>query len=292
METRWLYTTSENFPALVEESKGVCVIPMGCVEKHGLHLPLGTDNIHSERLAYMASQLEHVCVFPQFYFGDVCEGWPSMPAGTITLPMETEMLLLEQLCEQISRNGFKKIVIYNGHGGNSLWLPAFLRRTQNKKKDYVVMVVGLTLTAPHGLAEKILAEGPEAFPEMTKEDVDLVLKYHEQNMRIGHACFGETAYLMGIAPESVKMDRLGIEAGISLGITKGYREKGIQIASGGCMINNPVCYSGDDPIGCNERIGAAAMRMEAERAADVFKFIKEDDTLVDAYREFWELDKE
>ena len=46
-------------------------------------------------------------------------------------------------------------------------LPAFLRRTQNKKKDYVVMVVFCTLTAPHGLAEKILAEGPEAFPELT-----------------------------------------------------------------------------------------------------------------------------
>ena len=292
METRWPYTTSENFPALVEESKGVCVIPMGCVEKHGLHLPLGTDNIHSERLAYMASQLESVCVFPQFYFGDVCEGWPSMPAGSITLPVETEMLLLEQLCEQISRNGFKKIVIYNGHGGNTLWLPAFLRRTQNKKKDYVVMVVGLSLTAPHSLAEKILAEGPEAFPELTKDDVDLILKYHEQNMRIGHACFGETAYLMGICPDSVKLDRLGIEPGINYGITKGYADRGIVIASGGCMINNPQAFSGDDPIGCNERIGAAALRMEAERAADVFKFIKEDDILVDAYRKFWELDEE
>ena len=43
METRWLYTTSENFPALVEASAKTCVIPMGCVEKHGLHLPLGTE---------------------------------------------------------------------------------------------------------------------------------------------------------------------------------------------------------------------------------------------------------
>ena len=43
METRWAYTTSENFASLIEESKGVCVIPMGCLEKHGLHLPVGTD---------------------------------------------------------------------------------------------------------------------------------------------------------------------------------------------------------------------------------------------------------
>ena len=43
METRWLYTNSYDFPALREASAYTCLIPMGCVEKHGLHLPLGTD---------------------------------------------------------------------------------------------------------------------------------------------------------------------------------------------------------------------------------------------------------
>ena len=109
METRWLYTTSENFPALVEASKGVCVIPMGCVEKHGLHLPLGTDIIHSSYIAHMASQMENVCVFPDFTFGDVSVNsavYPhgSMPAGSITLSVELEMMLLEELCEQMARN--------------------------------------------------------------------------------------------------------------------------------------------------------------------------------------------
>ena len=66
METRWLYTTSENFPALREAAKETCVIPMGCVEKHGLHLPLGTDIITVSRRAYLASQIEPVCVFPDF----------------------------------------------------------------------------------------------------------------------------------------------------------------------------------------------------------------------------------
>ena len=64
METRWLYKTSSNFAALREESKNVCVIPMGCVEKHGLHLPLGTDILHASHIAYLASQVEPVCIFP------------------------------------------------------------------------------------------------------------------------------------------------------------------------------------------------------------------------------------
>ena len=101
IETRWLYVTSEEFPSLVEASKGVCVIPLGCVEKHGLHLPLGADILQASYVAKMASELETVCVFPDFTFGDVACNAPVkpngfMPAGSITLSVETEMLLLEE----------------------------------------------------------------------------------------------------------------------------------------------------------------------------------------------------
>lgn len=97
METRWLYTTSESFHALREASMDTCVIPMGCVEKHGLHLPLGTDVLEASHIAYMASQLETVTVFPDFTFGDVPCNSPTMPAGSISLPVELEMALLEEL---------------------------------------------------------------------------------------------------------------------------------------------------------------------------------------------------
>ncbi len=287
METRWLYTTSENFPALVEASKGVCIIPMGCVEKHGLHLPLGQDIIQVSHLAYMASQLETACVFPDFTFGDVPENSPNMPAGSITLPMDMEMALLETLCEQISRNGFKKIIIYNGHGGNSSILTAFLRKLENKYHDFVVGVVFVGLSAPHTLAKEILAKGSESVPEMTKEDIDLILKYHADDMRIGHACFGETAYAMGICPESVRLDRLGIEDGQSRTKADYFKAAGIQIRDGGWGINFPNAFDGDDPIGCNERIGKAALRLEAQRFAHAIRVMKEDENLMKWHKEAW-----
>ena len=71
METRWLYATSDNFTELKKASKDTCIIPMGCVEKHGLHLPLGTDILQASEIAWQASQLETVCVFPDFIFGDI-----------------------------------------------------------------------------------------------------------------------------------------------------------------------------------------------------------------------------
>jgi creatinine amidohydrolase len=285
METRWLYTTSENFPALVEASKGVCVIPMGCVEKHGLHLPLGTDILQASHVAHMASKLEPVCIFPDFTFGDVACNAPVqpngfMPAGSITLTVETEMLLLEELCEQIARNGFHKILIFNGHGGNNPWLDTFLRKLTNQKHDFVCGKIMMKLQAPHKMAEILLEKGSGAIPELTEEDERLILDYHEMGMKIGHACMGETAQMMGIAPESVRLDRLGIESGLSTHEADYLSEAGIQIMNSGWDINYPNAYSGHDPIGCNERIGKAALRLEAERTAHAFRVFKEDEKLL------------
>ena len=280
METRWLYHTSESFPTLVEESKGVCVIPMGCVEKHGLHLPLGQDIIQGSYIAHMASQLETVCVFPDFVFGDYSNAAPDQPAGTITLPVETETLLLEQLCEQISRNGMKKILILNAHGGNKTWLSTFMRQMYNKKHDFVVGVIFIDLPAPHKMAQTLLAKGSGAIPELTPEDEALLLKYHKQNMKIGHGCFGETAFMMGIAPEAVHLERLGIESGLPNHKTDYLKEVGLQIVNYGWDVEYPNNYDGHDPVGCNERIGKAALRIEAERVANAFRVFKEDENVL------------
>ncbi len=280
METRWLYTTSENFYKLRDASNYTCVIPMGCVEKHSLHLPLGTDIIQSSHIAYLASQLETMCVFPDFTFGDVSGTDFDQPAGTITLPLETIMLLLEQLCDNIGRYGFKKILVYNGHGGNKPWLKAFARNINNKNKDYVFAIAHIDLPVPHKMAEIILEKGSGAIPELTKEDEELLLKYHAENMELGHACMSETAYILGIAPESVKMDRVGIENGKNRGYTAYLRDAGIELRDGGWAIDYPDMFCGDDPIGCNERIGSAAVRLESERLAKAFKVYKEDENII------------
>ena len=280
METRWLYTTSENFPALCEATGKTCVIPMGCVEKHGLHLPVGTDILEGSRLAYMASQIEPVCVFPDFTFGDVPGKVPySLPYGSIALPLETQMLLLEQLCGQIRDNGFEKILVLNAHGGNNFWLPAFTRNLNNKNYDFVFASLFVELPAPHTMAQILEAEGSGAIAELTEEDETLLLKYHKENMVVGHACMGETAYMMGISPESVHLERLGIESGKNQHVSDHLVQAGLRIESNGWNLNYPNAYSADDPVGCNERIGKAALRIEAERLAKAFKAFKEDTIL-------------
>ena len=174
----------------------------------------------------------------------------------------------------------KKIIILNAHGGNSPWLAEFLRTTIEDHHEYVVMIVNVALQAPHMMAEKILKEGRGCIPELTTEDEDLLLKHHEENMQIGHGGFGETSYMMGIAPEAVKMDRIGIEDGLSRNLTSKFSEAGIQIRDGGWGYNYPQAFHGHAPVGCNERIGKAAIRLEAERIANAIKVVKEDEEMI------------
>ena len=281
METRWMYLTSEELGALREKVNNVCVISWGAVEKHGLHLPLGTDTLNAERIVKMASDIEPVCLFPTIPFGDMSCGHPSTPVGTISLPMETEMLLLEQLCEQIARHGFNKILIYNGHGGNNAWMSAFLQKQGQKKRNYVVAVLAVRERAVVEMAQYLEANGSGSIPELTPEDEKIVLDHFHSGIPTGHGCFCETAYTMGTAPDSVHLDRLGIEDGRCRHKTDYFKDAGIQIRDYGWFEDYPDSYASEvDPVKCNERIGRAALRFEAERVARGFKVFKEDENLL------------
>ncbi len=280
METRWMYLTSDNFADLREKANRTCVIPMGCIEKHGLHGPLGTDVIEASVVAHMASQLETVCVFPDFTFGDVPVGahLKTRPEGTVCLDVRTQMMLLEELCNEIANNGFNKILVLNSHGGNVAWLDTFSRNLGVKPHNYVFAYMRMPGSmVPHTMAKYILEHGSGSVPELTKEDEDLLIKYHKDGMINGHACMCETAYVMGVAPESVHLERLGIESGLPQeSPVQHLVDAGIILPSYGWGYEYPNAFAGHDPVGCNERIGKAALRMESERVAKAFKAYKED----------------
>ena len=69
----WMNMTSENMPQIIKDVKGVCLVPWGCLERHGPHLPLGTDTIEAEGLAARVAQLEPAVVFPGLYYAQIAE---------------------------------------------------------------------------------------------------------------------------------------------------------------------------------------------------------------------------
>lgn len=93
-----------------------CVLPLGCVEQHA-YLSLATDAILAERVSVEAAEPLDIPVFPVLAYGMT----PSFAAypGTISVRMSTYVALIEDLLEGFHRSGFRRIVLVNGHGGNS-----------------------------------------------------------------------------------------------------------------------------------------------------------------------------
>ena len=91
------------------------VLPLGCTEQHAF-LSLSTDSILAERLAAEAAEPLGVPVFPVLAYG-ITPYFRDYP-GTVTLRVETYLSILRDLLDALAEQGFKRILIVNGHGGN------------------------------------------------------------------------------------------------------------------------------------------------------------------------------
>jgi creatinine amidohydrolase len=92
------------------------VLPLGSTEQHA-YLSLSVDSILAERLAAEAAQPLGVPVFPVLAYG-ITPYFRAFP-GTITLRVETYMSILRDILNAMAEQGFKRILIVNGHGGNT-----------------------------------------------------------------------------------------------------------------------------------------------------------------------------
>lgn len=138
LSVKWEELTANDFRAAIAKSQGTCLLPFGILEKHGPHLPLGTDLLNVRYVAEHAAEQEYAVVFPQYYAGQIFEA--KHQPGTIAYSAELQLMLLQETTDEMARNGCKKVVIVNGHGGNEHLLPYFAQSQLDKPHDYVVYV--------------------------------------------------------------------------------------------------------------------------------------------------------
>lgn len=105
--------------AEVEEAlktTNMVIIPVGSIEQHGQHLPLGTDIYLAIELSKLIAQQANTLVAPAVFAGlsDHHMGFP----GTLTLSPETFEAVVYESALGLIKHGFRKIMIVNGHGGN------------------------------------------------------------------------------------------------------------------------------------------------------------------------------
>src|ERR1700740_1422511 len=123
ISTKWEELTAADFRQGIQQAKGTCLLPFGILEKHGPHLPLGTDLLNVRYASLHAADQEYAVVFPEYYFGQIFEA--KHEPGTVAYSMELQLRLLQETTDEMARNGCKKIIIVNGHGGKQNLLPFF-----------------------------------------------------------------------------------------------------------------------------------------------------------------------
>ena len=281
----WEKLREEEFDLAIERSRGVCVVPIGCLEMHGQHLPVGTDTMTCRHIAREASKLEPVVVFPEQYFGSV--PGLNMWKGSIDLSLELRLRILDELCSEIARNGFKKIMLLNGHGGNCATFSAFVRNTLHTKKDYIVVARNEYQYGIQRLALEIRAG--QKFPELTDEDIKNVLDFYDNKYLTGHACVNETSIMSELYPELVRLDRAEAADGRNRGITKELSNKPCAIDGGVgfWLLDHPDSFEGEHVEMSSANIGKVLLRKRIEYQAEACRRLKYDDTLLDMYAKNW-----
>lgn len=258
-QVRWEHLTPSEFEKLAREER-LCVLPIGSLERHGEHMPFGTDAIVAHEVCCRAAQKDacQCVVFPPYWFGQVHEA--GCFAGTINFPAPMLTSMLKMLLDEIARNGFPKILIVNGHGGNTNFLHYFMMDQINREVDYTLYCVFVD-GGEHVNALKIW-DTPEG----------------------GHADEKETSLMMAAAPGTVKLECQRFAEPI-LPNSKLEHLKGVHTALWWYDLY-PEHVSGTPSAATAEK-GEIALDAMAEDVAGWIRAVKRDEEVPKLQREFY-----
>jgi creatinine amidohydrolase len=260
LSPKWEELTAADFRQGIQQSKGVCLLPFGILEKHGPHLPLGTDLLNVRYASLHAVEQEYAVVFPEYYFGQIFEA--KHEPGTIAYSVDLQLKLLQETTDEMARNGCKKVIIVNGHGGNEHLLPFFGQAQLNTPHDYVVYVLD---------GERSKAGGP---PKKSA-GVDY------------HAGENESSNLLYSHPELAHIDRAGSESGADQ--KRQHLPENLYTGIW-WYARFPNHYSGDGSVATKE-LGEWNMKNWIEVLVESIRAVKADDVSQKLQNEFYEKSK-
>jgi creatinine amidohydrolase len=176
------------FPLLrqVPRDKTVIVAPIAACEQHSLHLPTFTDTILVTAVAegVETKMPQQVLLLPTQWMG--ASHHHLRFGATLSLGVDTHIDLLCDLLTPLLEDGYERLLLLNGHGGNIDTMQVALRRLQPQWNDRVLCAASYWDLAARELAA--LAEAPRK--------------------SMGHACEFETAMVMALRPELVRREHI------------------------------------------------------------------------------------
>lgn len=134
------HTTDE----LRAEAPDLAIVPIGSIEQHGRHLPLGSDWIAAEHVAQAVGERLNAYVLPGLPYS--CSREHMGRVGTITLSLATLVAVVNDVVDSLAQHGFRRVVLLNGHGGNFVLKPA-VRELNLRRSDVTTILVSTFMAA-------------------------------------------------------------------------------------------------------------------------------------------------
>ncbi len=262
---RWEELSGEEFEIAVEKCRGVCILPIGVLEYHGPHLPLGTDLYRAYHVACEVAAVEPAIVFPALPFTANVE-CKIYPGGVVTSD-RVMFDLLENICDEISRNGLHKIIMFSWHGGNKWFLPLFVQLLLDKHKDYVVYFLNNRGVDPEAVGGYM--------------DFQVFRSIFETE-DYGHADEWETSELLHIRPDLVHLETVRDKTWPDLGRLDHLPHTYTPMD---WFSRQPDLMRGD-PCPATAEKGDKFLEHQVQRMAAIVKAIKEDQVAGQLYREY------
>jgi creatinine amidohydrolase len=252
---KWLELAATDFEEALQKSEGVVLIPVGSIEIHGPHLPVGCDTLVAGKVVEMVAEREPVVVAPvmAYTMAPVARLHP----GGISLPPELLVEHLQKVCDELARNGYNKIILVHAHGGNVAMHHMILSATIDRAKPYSLYSI------------PPLAGAGEVIAKLKESD------------EYGHACEVETSLALYVFPELCHMDRV-----------KGKiynRQRDLDVGPAATPVDwaaNYPHYAVGDASKASAEKGEKIMNAWVDTVVDVVRKVKKDDVVANIMARF------
>ena len=281
----WEEMREYQFTGAIDNFGGLCALPVSSLEKKGQHLPVGADGHVADIIIEEALKIEDTVIFPTSCWLGGLSARPEADSsgktkwrGAIEISRDLQFTLLEELCDEIARNGFRKVLLIAKQPPTARMLGFFVRYMGYEKRDYALLQVK-ALNPALSKAESVLCtvtERREEFSFVTDEDIATLKKWVEDGIKTEYC---DTAVLMARCPDLVAVDRIDAESYESTGKADKFVEESITFTN----IQNvqyPNIKCPKPPKGVTKTIGEALIKINAERLAEVFALLKKDEECV------------
>ena len=269
LSPKWEDLTSADFVKAIQKAQGVCMLPMGSIEKFGPSAPLGTNLYLGRIIPLEAVKQEYAVIYPDYFVAET-SNTSNLP-GTIHYSLQMQLQFLTETTSEMARNGCKKIILANGHSSNTGLINAFISSLVDIPHNYAVYY-----TYPSGFP--VVGNGLSQLPpaaQPSKLGVD------------GHGGEERVAAMLAYYPDLIHLDRAHDEPTSTGHGMEGQPGQPRQQLPAGALTEVPSGYSGD-AAGATAVRGHALVDFAVAKLVQFIRAVKADNTTINMSQEIYQ----